>query len=61
MDDFRKLFGNMDNDNGLPYESVPPVQIRTKYVHIQYKGLFIYIIYLHFENFDFRKHRNKHA
>jgi hypothetical protein len=51
----------MDNDNGLPYESVPPVQIRIEYVHIPYKGLFINIIYLHFANFDFRKHMNKQA
>ena len=49
----------MDNDNGLPCESVPPVQIRIEYVHIPYKGLFINIIYLHFANFDFRKHMNK--
>ncbi len=40
--------GNMDNDNGLPYESVPPVQIRTEYVHIPNKGLFIYIIIQYF-------------
>ena len=29
LEDFRKSRLDMDIDNGLPYESVPPVQIRT--------------------------------
>ena len=61
LDEFRKLVGNMDNNNGLPYESVPPLQIRIEYEYIPYKELFIYTVYLHFANFNFRKHMNKQA
>jgi hypothetical protein len=45
---------DMDYYKGLPYTSVPPVHIRTKYVHYPYKGLFIYIRYLLCSKFDFR-------
>jgi len=54
LDNFRKRVRIMNWDNGMPYESVPPVQRRTKYVHYPYKRLCIYIIYLHFANCDFR-------
>ncbi len=45
---------DMDTDNGLPYESIPPVQIRKYYVHSPYKVIFIYIHYLYCLKFDFR-------
>ena len=45
IEDFRKSILDMETDNGLPYESVPPVQIRTYHVHSPYKEQ--RIIYLH--------------
>jgi hypothetical protein len=35
----------MNSRNGMPYESVHPVQIRTKFVHSPYKRI-IYLLYL---------------